>query len=175
MSSDFVRFASGRSDCCCSRLPFGERQKEAGCYIRSNVVREYKKGTCENQGYGLWAANSARLQAILVAGRAPEGSVGLLESVSQHGELAAVAQRTGGNARPLAVEAVLRDQPILQETSRTPVRPVVHVYHSHEDQNSTESWQRLWWNWRKCSTQTLMRETARTQNSHFVRLLRSMR
>lgn len=83
------------------------------------MVREYKKGTSENQGYRLWAADSARLQAVLVAGRAPKGPIGLLESVSQHRELAAVAQRTGGNAGALAVETViLRDQPILQETSR---------------------------------------------------------
>lgn len=135
-------------------------------------MREYKKGTCENQGSGLWAANSARLQAILVASRAPEGSIGLLESVSQHRELAAMAQRTGGNAGPLAVETViLRDRPILQETSRTSVRPMVHVCHSHGDQNSTGSWQRLEQNWRKCFPQMLMREMAGTQNNNFIRLL----
>lgn len=47
-------------------------------------MREYEKDTQESQGYKLWAANSARLQAVLVTGRAPEGPIGLLESVSQH-------------------------------------------------------------------------------------------
>lgn len=39
-----------------------------------------------------------------------------------------MAQRAGGDAGPLAVEtAVLRDQPILQETSQAPVRPVAQA------------------------------------------------
>ena len=64
----------------------------------------------------LLIANLTRLQAILIAGRAPQGPVGLLKSVGQHRELAAVAQRAGGTARPSAVETVvIWKLPFLQE------------------------------------------------------------
>lgn len=105
-------------------------------------MREYSGNSYPKPG--LWAANAARLQAILIAGRAPEGPIGLLESIGQHGELAAMAQRTGGDARPMAVEtAFLREQPVLQEKSQGLIRPVVQVHCSHTGQNSTGCWQRF--------------------------------
>lgn len=67
----------------------------------------------------LLTANLTRLQAILVAGRAPQGPVGLLKSVGQHRELAAVAQRAGSTAGPSAVETVVVGKlPILQKTGQ---------------------------------------------------------
>lgn len=59
------------------------------------------------KAHRLLIADLARLQAILIAGRAPQGPIGLLKSVGQHRELAAVAQRAGGTARTLAVETVV--------------------------------------------------------------------
>lgn len=71
------------------------------------------------QSHGLLTANLARLQAILIAGRAAQGPIGLLKSVGQHGELAAVAQRAGGTARPSAVKTVVLGKlPFLQETGQ---------------------------------------------------------
>lgn len=71
------------------------------------------------QSHGLLIANLARLQAILIAGRAPQGPIGLLKSVGQHRELAAVAQRAGGTARSSAVKTVVLGKfPFLQETGQ---------------------------------------------------------
>lgn len=95
-------------------------------------------------------ANLARLQAILIAGRAPQGPVGLLKSVGQHRELAAVAQRTGGTARPSAVKAVvLWKLPFLQEMGQGLVTAAVQVYCSHAGHDSTGLPQRLGQNKRK--------------------------
>lgn len=95
-------------------------------------------------------ANLARLQAILIAGRAPQGPVGLLESVGQHRELAAVAQRAGGTAGPSAVKTVvLWKLPFLQETGQRLVTAAVQVHCSRAGQNSTGLPQRLGQNKRK--------------------------
>jgi hypothetical protein len=98
----------------------------------------------------LLVANVARLQAILIAGWAPQGPIGLLKSVCQHWELAAVAQRAGGTARPPAVKTVvLRKLSILQDTGQALVRAAVQVHCSHAGQNSTGPLQRLEQNWRQ--------------------------
>lgn len=78
MSSNNLRFASVKSE------HFSGRSRRKGGSLLGEHMWECNKRRCENQGYWLRAANSARLQAILIAGRAPEGSIGLLESVSQH-------------------------------------------------------------------------------------------
>lgn len=80
----------------------------------------------------LLIANLARLQAILIAGRTPQGPVGLLKSVGQHRELAAVAQRAGGTARTSAVKTVAHGKfPFLQETGQGLVTAAVQGYYSH--------------------------------------------
>lgn len=83
------------------------------------------------QGHGLLIANLAGLQAVLIAGGAPQGPIGLLKSVGQHRELAAVAQRAGGTARPSAVKTVVvRKLPFLQETGQSLVAAAVQVHGS---------------------------------------------
>lgn len=83
MSSNNLRFASVRSERSCSSS-LSERSRRKGDGLLGEHTGGCNKRGCENQGYQLRTANSAWLQAILVAGRAPEGSVRLLESVSQH-------------------------------------------------------------------------------------------
>lgn len=72
-------------------LSFWERkeEKEEGQLISNN----FREGAikADIQSHGLLIANLARLQAILIAGRAPQGPIGLLKSVGQHRELAAMA------------------------------------------------------------------------------------
>lgn len=86
-----------------------------GQFIRDNVREDAIKADIQSRG--LLIANLAGLQAILVAGRASQGPIGLLKPVGQHGELAAVAQRAGGTARASAVKTVvIWKLPFLQET-----------------------------------------------------------
>lgn len=83
-------------------------------FIRNNIREGAMKADIQSRG--LLIANLAGLQAILVAGRASQGPIGLLKSVGQHGELAAVAQRAGGTARASAVKTVVIGKlPFLQE------------------------------------------------------------
>lgn len=86
-------------------LPCEKGKRRKGQFIRNNFREDAAK--VDIQSHRLLIANLARLQAILIAGGAPQRPVGLLKSVGQHGELAAVAQRTGGTARPSAVKAVV--------------------------------------------------------------------
>lgn len=83
-----------------------------------------------------------------------------------------MAQRTGGNAGPLAVETViLRDQPILQETSQTSVRPVSGSCPPFSGKS------KQYWVLAKPGAELeemfpTNAEMARTQDSNFIRLLR---
>lgn len=96
------------------------------------------------KAHRLLIADLARLQAILIAGRAPQGPIGLLKSVGQHRELAAVAQRAGGTARTLAVETVVLGLlPFLQETGQGYITAAVSVHCSLASQHSPGNPQRL--------------------------------
>lgn len=98
-----------------------------GQFIGSNFREDVIKA--DIQSHGLLIANLARLQAVLIAGRAPQGPIGLLKSVGQHRELAAVAQRAGGTARPSAVKTVvIWKLPFLQETGQGLVTAAVQVH-----------------------------------------------
>lgn len=97
-----------------------------------------------DETHRLLIADLARLQAILIAGRAPQGPIGLLKSVGQHRELAAVAQRAGGTARPSAVETVVLGMlPFLQETGQGYITAAVSIHCSHASQHSPGNPQRL--------------------------------
>lgn len=74
----------------------GRGKRRRGQFIRNSFRKDAI--TADVQSHGLLIANLARLQAILIAGRTAQGPIGLLKSVGQHGELAAVAQRAGGTA-----------------------------------------------------------------------------
>lgn len=134
--------------CCILWLPCEKGKRRKGQFIRNNFREDAVK--VDIQSHGLLIANLARLQAILIAGGAPQRPVGLLKSVGQHRELAAVAQRTGGTARPSAVKAVvLWKLPFLQEMGQGLVTAAVQVCCSHAGHNSTGLPQRLGRNERK--------------------------
>lgn len=96
------------------------------------------------KAHRLLIADLARLQAILIAGRAPQGPIGLLKSIGQHRELAAVAQRAGGTARPSAVETVVLGMlPFLQETGQGYITAAASIHRSHTSQHSPGNPQRL--------------------------------
>lgn len=112
-----MSFASGGSGHSHRGFLAGRRKRRRGQFIRNHFRKEAI--TADIQSHGLLIANLARLQAILIAGRAPQGPIGLLKSVGQHGELAAVAQGAGGAARPSAAKTVVLGKlPFLQETGQ---------------------------------------------------------